>query len=73
MTRQQVLTALSTTEAEYVDECEASMEAIEVRNILQDILPQEKLSLRIGIGSQAAYVMATYPTYGRRTRHIELS
>ncbi|ETO84556.1 hypothetical protein F444_01553 [Phytophthora nicotianae P1976] len=26
----------------------------------------------IGIDNQAAYVMATNPTYSRRTRHIEL-
>ncbi|KAE8906571.1 hypothetical protein PF010_g26437 [Phytophthora fragariae] len=48
------------------------MEAIAESNILQEILPLRSVKLRIGIDNQAAFVMATNPTYSRRTRHIEL-
>ncbi|KAE9007409.1 hypothetical protein PR001_g16978 [Phytophthora rubi] len=48
------------------------MEAVAESNILQEILPQKCLKLRIGIDNQAAHTMATNPTYSRRTRHIEL-
>ncbi|KAE8876126.1 hypothetical protein PF003_g39703 [Phytophthora fragariae] len=48
------------------------MEAVAESNILQEILPHHEVKLRIGIDNQAAHVMATNPTYSRRTRHIEL-
>uniref|UniRef100_H3G8H7 Reverse transcriptase Ty1/copia-type domain-containing protein n=1 Tax=Phytophthora ramorum TaxID=164328 RepID=H3G8H7_PHYRM len=72
MSRRQSIVALSTAEAEYVAACEATMEAAAESNILQEILPQRMVQLRIGIDNQAAHVMATNPTYSRRTRHIEL-
>nr|KAE8934158.1 hypothetical protein PF009_g15856 [Phytophthora fragariae] len=72
MSRRQTIVALSTAEAEYVAACEAAMEAVSESNILQEILPQQDVKLRIGMDSQAALVMATNPTYSRRTRHIEL-
>ncbi|KAE9060786.1 hypothetical protein PF010_g30078 [Phytophthora fragariae] len=72
MSRRQSIIALSTAEAEYVAACEASMEAVAESNILQEILPHHEVKLRIGIDNQAAHVMATNPTYSRRTRHIEL-
>lgn len=64
--------ALSTAEAEYVAACEASMEAAAESNILQEILPHLSVELKIGIDNQDAHVLATNPTYSRRTRHIEL-
>lgn len=72
MSRRQSIIALSTAEAEYVAACEATMEAVAEGNILQEILPDHEVKLRIGIDNQAAHVMATNPTYSRRTRHIEL-
>ncbi|KAG3188614.1 hypothetical protein PC128_g12117 [Phytophthora cactorum] len=72
MSRRQSIIALSTTEAEYVAACEASMEAVAECNILQEMLPHHTIKLRIGIDNQAACGMATNPTYSRRTRHIEL-
>ncbi|KAE9033410.1 hypothetical protein PR001_g10178 [Phytophthora rubi] len=48
------------------------MEAVAESNILQEILPQKCLKLRIGIDNQAAHNMATNPTYSRHTRYIEL-
>ena len=73
MSRRQPIIALSAAEAEYVAACEASMEAVAEYNILQDILPPHcQIKLHIGIDNQAASIMATSPTYSRRTRHIEL-
>lgn len=72
MSRRQTIVALSTAEAEYVAACEAAMEAVSESNLLQEILAQQDVKLRIGMDSQAALVMATNPTYSQRTRHIEL-
>ncbi|KAG4039793.1 hypothetical protein PC123_g24658 [Phytophthora cactorum] len=72
MSRRQSIVALSTAEAEYVAECEATMEAAAASNILQEVMPQRTVDLRLGIDNQAAHVLATNPTYSRRTRHIEL-
>ncbi|OWY99509.1 Integrase, catalytic core protein, partial [Phytophthora megakarya] len=72
MSRKQSIVALSTAEAEYIAACEATMEAIAQNNILQEILPKKNVELKLGIDNQAALIMATNPTYSRRTRHIEL-
>jgi hypothetical protein len=72
MSRRQTIIALSTAEAEYVSACEATMEAASEFNILHEILPDYKIYVNIGIDNQAAYIMATNPTYSKRTRHIEL-
>jgi KUP system potassium uptake protein len=72
MSRRQSIIALSTAEAEYVAACEATMEALAMRHILEELLPNKGLKFYLGIDSQAAFVMATNPTYSRRTRHIEL-
>ncbi|KAG2759706.1 hypothetical protein PC116_g26209 [Phytophthora cactorum] len=72
MSRRQSIVALSTAEAEYVAACEATMEAAAASNILQEVMPQRTVDLRLGIDNQAAHVLATNPTYSRRTRHIEL-
>ncbi|KAJ0391337.1 hypothetical protein P43SY_011673 [Pythium insidiosum] len=66
MSRRQTIIALSTAEAEYVAACEAAMEATGEANILKEI------NVKIGIDNQSAHVMATSPTFSRRTRHIEL-
>ncbi|KAE9033053.1 hypothetical protein PR001_g10331 [Phytophthora rubi] len=72
MSRRQSIVALSTAEAEYVAACEAAMEAVATSNILQEVLPQRSVKLKLGVDNQAAHVLATNPTYSRRTRHIEL-
>ncbi|KAG2767123.1 hypothetical protein PC116_g13866 [Phytophthora cactorum] len=48
------------------------MEAVAESNILQEMLPNRTVKLRIGIDNQSAPVMATNPTYIRRTHQIEL-
>ncbi|KAG3012430.1 hypothetical protein PC121_g15203 [Phytophthora cactorum] len=70
--RCQSIVAQSTAEAEYVAACEACMEGQGLRNVLIEVFPEMKTQLRQCIDNQAAFVMATNPTYSRRTRHIEL-
>jgi hypothetical protein len=70
--RKQPVIALSTAEAKYVAACEAATEAVGQRNVATEVLPHMKVTIRIGMDSQSAYVMASNPTYSRRTRHIEL-
>ncbi|GMF44250.1 unnamed protein product [Phytophthora fragariaefolia] len=51
---------------------EAAMEVFAASNLLQEILPKKNVELKLGIDNQAAHVLATNPTYSRRTRHIKL-
>ena len=43
-----------------------------LKNLLSEVFPELKVYFTLGIDNQAAFVMATNPTYSRRTRHIEL-
>ncbi|GMF35188.1 unnamed protein product [Phytophthora fragariaefolia] len=70
--RRQSIVAQSTAEAEYVAACEACMKGQGLRNVLIEVFSMMKTENRLGIDNQAAFVMATNPTYNRRTRHIEL-
>ncbi|GMF45058.1 unnamed protein product [Phytophthora fragariaefolia] len=70
--RRQSIVAQSTAEAEYVADCEACMEGQGLRNDLIEVFSMMKTENRLGVDNQAAFVMATNPTYNRRTRHIEL-
>ncbi|OWZ08217.1 Retrotransposon protein [Phytophthora megakarya] len=70
--RRQTIVAQSTTEAEYVAAWEACMEAQGLRNVMIEVFPKLVTKLDQGIDNEAAFVMATNPTYSRRTRHIEL-
>ncbi|KAE8963802.1 hypothetical protein PR002_g29170 [Phytophthora rubi] len=64
--------AQSTAEAEYIATCEAAMEGKTLMNILDEMLPEMKQKITLGVDNQSSYVMATNPIFGRRTRHIEL-
>uniref|UniRef100_A0AAV1THA1 Reverse transcriptase Ty1/copia-type domain-containing protein n=1 Tax=Peronospora matthiolae TaxID=2874970 RepID=A0AAV1THA1_9STRA len=70
--RRQSIVAQSTAEAEYVAACEACMEGRGLIQVLIEIFPRLVSKFRLGIDNKAAFVMATNPTYSRRTRHIEL-
>ena len=70
--RRQIIVAQSTAEAEYVAACEACMEGQGLRDVLIEVLPELETKIRMSIDNQAAFVMATNPTYSRRIRHIEL-
>ncbi|KAE9333814.1 hypothetical protein PF008_g14264 [Phytophthora fragariae] len=48
------------------------MEGKTLMNILDEMLPEITRKITLGVDNQSSYVMATNPTFGRRTRHIEL-
>ncbi|KAG2908580.1 hypothetical protein PC116_g13073 [Phytophthora cactorum] len=48
------------------------MEGQGLRNVQIQVFPELETRFRMGIYNHAAFVMATNPTYSRRTRHIEL-
>ncbi|KAF1327473.1 Integrase catalytic core protein, partial [Globisporangium splendens] len=70
--RRQTITAQSTAEAEYVAACEACMEGKTLLNLLREIKPDEESELIIGVDNHSSYIMATDPTFSRKTRHIEM-
>ncbi|KAF1324633.1 Integrase catalytic core protein, partial [Globisporangium splendens] len=70
--RLQTITAQSTAEAEYVAACEACMEGKALLNLLREIKPNQQCELTIGVDNQSSYIMATDPTFSRKTRHIEM-
>ncbi|KAG3034650.1 hypothetical protein PC121_g4983 [Phytophthora cactorum] len=70
--RHQTIVAQSTDEAEYVEACEEAMEGKTLMHILDEMLPAMKRKIILGVDNQSSYVMAANPTFGRRTRHIEL-
>ncbi|POM80958.1 Integrase catalytic core protein [Phytophthora palmivora] len=70
--RRQTIVAQSTAEAEYVAACEAVMEGRALMNILNELLPEVKRKLTLGVDNHSSYVIAPSPTFSRRTRHIEL-
>ncbi|CAI5723245.1 unnamed protein product [Peronospora destructor] len=70
--RRQSIVTQSTAEAEYVAACEACMEGQGLRTLLIEVFSYLAINYRLGIDNQAAFVMATNPTYSRRTRHIVL-
>ncbi|POM74137.1 Copiatype Polyprotein [Phytophthora palmivora] len=67
--RRQTIVAQSTAEAEYVAACEAAIEGKTLMNILDEMLPEMKRMISLGVDNQS---MATNPTFGRRSRHIDL-
>ncbi|GAB9477602.1 hypothetical protein Gpo141_00014705, partial [Globisporangium polare] len=72
MSKRQSIVALSTAEAEYVAACEATMEAKAAANILQEMIPHKRFRVTLGVDNKSAFIMATNPTYSRRTRHLEI-
>jgi KUP system potassium uptake protein len=71
MSRRQSIIALSSAEAEYIAACEATMESQGLANVLRELIRKEP-AVTIKIDNSAALSLATQPTFGQRTRHIEL-
>ncbi|KAJ8576526.1 hypothetical protein ON010_g2685 [Phytophthora cinnamomi] len=70
--RRQTIVAQSTAEAEYIAACDEEMEGKTLTNILDEMLPEMKRKITLGVDNHSSCVMVTNPTFGRRTRHIEL-
>lgn len=71
--RRQKCVSLSTMEAEYVAACEASKEAVWIRNLLQDLNPRicsDPITLKVD--NQGAIRLAMNQDYHKRTKHIDI-
>lgn len=68
-TQRQQTVALSTTEAEYMAVCEATKEAIWLRQLMEDI--HESINVpKLFVDNQSAIRLAKNPEFHKRTKHI---
>lgn len=71
--RKQQTVALSSTEAEYMAACEATKEAIHLRNLLHELTNrQNNVPVTIYTDSQSAQKLTENSVYHRRTKHIDV-
>jgi hypothetical protein len=71
--RKQDIVTTSTCEAEYVAACNATKEAIWLRQVLREIgFPQAKAS-HIGIDNQGAITLSEQQSHHQRTKHIDVT
>lgn len=68
----QKVTALSTTEAEYMSATEAGRELVWIRGILQDIGRELNLPTVLYGDNTGSNALARNPEFHQRTKHIEL-
>lgn len=64
-------TALSSTEAEYIGLCEASKEAVYLKNLLNELVGFDK-PVTIFNDNQSAHKLATNPVFHKRSKHIDV-
>jgi hypothetical protein len=69
--KKQKTTATSSTEAEYIAQCNATKEAVYLRQLLNELGHPEKGSTLIYGDNQAAIALAYKPAVQTRSRHIE--
>jgi phosphoribosyl-AMP cyclohydrolase len=71
MRKRQVVVALSTTKAEYMETTHASKEAVWLQRLCSGIgLVQQ--AVRLDCDSQSAIFLAKNPTYHSKTKHIDV-
>lgn len=72
--RKQTCVAQSSSEAEYVALGEAAMEGKSFFNTLSQVFAMDvgENMIDLHVDNQSSIMLATQPTYGRKTRHIEL-
>ena len=63
---------LISAEAEQIEACEATMEAIAKRNFNAEVIPQLKGMIQIWIIIKLTFSMETNRTYIRHSRHTEI-
>jgi len=64
-------TALSSTEAEYIGLCEASKEAVYLKNLLNELVGFNS-SVTVYNDNQSAQKLATNPVFHKRSKHIDV-
>jgi Reverse transcriptase (RNA-dependent DNA polymerase)/gag-polypeptide of LTR copia-type len=71
--KRQSTVALSTCEAEYLGQTQATKEAIFLRSLLQELRPEEQPSATIiYCDNQGAIALAKNPQFHARTKHIDI-
>jgi hypothetical protein len=70
--RKQSIIALSTAEAEYIDACSASCEAIWLRKLLTGLFDLEMRETAILCDNQSCIKMTENPVFHDRSKHIEI-
>ncbi|OQV11365.1 Integrase core domain-containing protein isoform 2 [Cladophialophora immunda] len=69
--RKQRTTATSSTEAEYIGQCNATKEAVYLRQFLKELGREQCVATTVYGDNQAALAMAQTPSTHGRTRHVE--
>ena len=70
--RKQPITAMSTTEAEYIAAAEAAKQAIWIRHFLTAISKHPKQPTQLGIDNQGALILSSNPVNHLRSKHIRI-
>ena len=70
--RKQPITAMSTTEAEYIAAAEAAKQAIWIRHFLAAIRKHPKQPTQLGIDNQGTLSLASNPVNHLRSKHIRI-
>lgn len=70
--KRQPTVALSTCEAEYIGQTQATKEAIFLRNLLNEIHPEQPEATIIYCDNQGAITLARNPAFHARTKHISI-
>ena len=70
--RKQPITAMSTTEAEYIAAAEAAKQAIWIRHFLTAISKHPKQPTQLGIDNQGALTLSSNPVNHLRSKHIRI-
>ena len=71
--KRQTVVALSSCEAEYMGETQATKEAIWLRSLLKELLGKEEPAATIIYGdNQGAIALAKNPQFHARTKHITI-
>jgi hypothetical protein len=70
--RKQPITAMSTTEAEYIAAAEAAKQAIWIRHFLAAISKHPKQPTQLGIDNQGTLSLAANPVNHLRSKHIRI-
>lgn len=70
--RKQPITAMSTTEAEYIAAAEAAKQAIWIRHFLAAIQKHPKRPTQLGLDNQGALALAANPVNHLRSKHIRV-
>lgn len=70
--RKQQTVALSSTEAEYMAVCEASKEAIFLKNLLCELINRKNLPVILCNDNQSAKKLSENCMYHKRSKHIDV-